>query len=439
MTTTATLPSLAREAVLYTLPLYEMARMRAANCPRRDGLGKFAGATPESTLRWINHFVHTRQLLGPQHRQVVSPNNDTLYTNAWLDLSQSPLLLTVPASGERYYVLGLLDFYTNPFGYIGTRTTGNDSGTYLLHGTNWSGDAPAGVTPLACPTDAVWLMGRIMIAGVHDLPAAHAFQDAFKLVRPDGSNAHRPFDVGMQPNDQVGDPRKYVDVVARALRENPPPAAQAAMVTRFAAVGIGANANAAQLPVAQLTALRAAIASALDETAAPRPSALNGGWFLPAEVQDSYGEDYFARAQVARNYIGVLGIKEAMYIMADCDSSGAPLDGTHAYALHFPADRLPQVGAFWSVTLYDKADCMLVDNELNRYSLGDRSPALRYDADGGLRVFFSAQAPRDRKNHGNWLPAPRAPFYLVLRLYMPKAAHLDKTFKYPSINLVSKE
>ena len=116
MITTAISSSLAREAVLYTLPLYEMARMRAANCPRRDALGKFAGTTPESTLRWINHFVHTRQLLGPQHRQVVSPNNDTLYSNAWLDLSQGPLLLTVPASGDRYYVLGLLDFYTNPFG-----------------------------------------------------------------------------------------------------------------------------------------------------------------------------------------------------------------------------------------------------------------------------------------------------------------------------------
>lgn len=437
LTTTAISSSLAREAVLYTMPLYEMARMRAANCPRRDVLGKFAGTTPESTLRWINHFVHTRQLLGPQHRQVVSPNNDTLYTNAWLDLSQGPLLLRVPDSGDRYYVLGLLDFYTNPFGYIGTRTTSNAAGTYLLHGTNWIGDAPAGVTPVACPTDAVWLMGRIMIAGINDLPAAHAFQDAFELVRPDGSNAHRPFNVGMQPNEHVGDPRKYVDVVARALRENPPPAAEAAMVTRFAAVGIGADANAAQLCVAQLAALRAALAAVLEETTAPRPSALGGGWFLPVEVQESYKDDYFARAQVTRNYIGALGIREAMYIMADSDSSGAALDGMHTYALHFPADRLPQVGAFWSVTLYDKADCMLVDNALNRYSLGDRSSVLRYDADGGLRLFFSAQAPRDPENHSNWLPAPRAPFYLVLRLYMPKAVHLDKTFIYPSITLIS--
>src|SRR5687767_4945391 len=117
--------ALMRDAILYTLPLYEMARMRAMTCPRRDAAGTFAGTSPDSTLRWVNHFIHTRQLLGPQHRQVVTPNNDTLYSNAWLDLSQGPLSITVPASGDRYYVLGLLDFYTNPFGYIGTRTTGN--------------------------------------------------------------------------------------------------------------------------------------------------------------------------------------------------------------------------------------------------------------------------------------------------------------------------
>ncbi len=126
--------ALARDAVLYTLPLYEMARMRAATCPRRRREGAFADERPDGTLRWVNHLVHTRQLLGPQHRQVVTPNNDTLYSNAWLDLSQGPLLLEVPDSGGRYYVPGLLDFHTNPFGYIGSRTTGTRAGRYLLHG-----------------------------------------------------------------------------------------------------------------------------------------------------------------------------------------------------------------------------------------------------------------------------------------------------------------
>lgn len=425
--------ALVREAIIYTLPLYEMARMRAATCPRRDAKGAYAGDTPESTLRWVNHFIHTRQLLGPRHRQVVTPNNDTLYTNAWIDLSEGPVLLDVPASGDRYYVLGLLDFYTNPFGYIGTRSTGNAAGTYLLHGPDWHGQVPQGAVPVGCPTKAVWIIGRIMVNGVADLADAHAFQDRFALSLPDGSPAHRRFDVGMQAGEVAGDPARYVEVVTRVLRENPPPAAEAMLVERFAQAGLGVHGSAAELRAAQLEGIGGALSWVLDEIGAPQPSALGGGWFLPVEVNASYGIDYFSRAQVARNYIGALGIEEAMYIMADRDSAGVPLDGNHAYELHFPAGGLPQVNAFWSITMYGKADCMLVDNPLDRYSLGDRSPTLRYEPDGGLRLFFSAQAPSDQASHGNWLPAPAQPFYLTLRLYMPRAPHLEKTFVYPSI------
>ncbi|RJF95536.1 DUF1254 domain-containing protein [Noviherbaspirillum saxi] len=425
--------ALLRDAILYTLPLYEMARMRAMTCPRRDAAGAFAGDSPDSALRWVNHFIHTRQLLGPQHRQVVTPNNDTLYTNAWLDLSEAPVLIHVPDSGDRYYVLGLLDFYSNPFAYIGTRTTGNAAGRYVLHGPSWTGELPEGATPIACPTNAVWIIGRIMTAGPEDLQAAHAFQDTFHLTALDGSAAHRRFDVGMQPKEQPADAARFVDVVAHALRTNPPPVQETALVARFAQLGIGPQASSSKLYASQLAALEGGIRAVLDEIGAPQPSALGGGWFLPVEVHQSYGDNYFARAQVARNYIGALGIEEAMYIMADCDGNGAPLDGRHAYELHFPPGQLPQVGAFWSVTLYDKADCMLVDNPLNRYSLGDRSPTLRAASDGGLSLYFGAQPPADADLHGNWVPAPAAPFYLTLRLYVPHAAHLNKTFVYPSI------
>jgi hypothetical protein len=425
--------ALLREAILYTLPLYEMARMRAMTCPRRDASGAYAGDSPESMLRWVNHFIHTRQLLGPQHRQVVTPNNDTLYTNAWLDLSEGPVLLAVPDSGSRYYVLGLLDFYTNPFGYIGTRTTGNAAGSYFLHGPGWKGDVPQGAVPMACPTDAVWIIGRIMADGTADLPAAHAFQDGFTLKSADGSYAQRRFDVGMRPGEQPGDPARYVDVVAAALRANPPPAHEASLVASFAPLGIGADVSSASLDGRQLAAIGNGIRTVLNEIGAPQPSDLGGGWFIPVEVHQSFGDNYFARAQVARNYIGALGVEEAMYIMADCDSEGAPLDGRHAYELHFEAGRLPQVDAFWSVTLYDKADCMLVDNPLDRYSLGDRSPNLLHESDGGLRLYFGADAPADPAYRNNWIPAPSAAFYLTLRLYVPHAAHLDKTFAYPSI------
>jgi hypothetical protein len=221
--------------------------------------------------------------------------------------------------------------------------------------------------------------------------------------------------------------------VNSALSENPPPDNEAALVNSFAQVGLSSRGATTDLVAVQLERIGVALHGVLEEIGAPQPSALGGGWFLPVEVSQSYGTDYFVRAQVARNYIGALGIEEAMYIMADCDSDGAPLNGKHAYELHFPAGGLPQVGAFWSITMYDKADCMLVDNPLNRYSIGDRTPMLRYEPDGGLRLFFSATPPTGTVRQENWLPAPDRPFYLTLRLYMPQAPHLDRTFGYPSL------
>ncbi len=429
--------ALAREAVLYTLPLYEMARMRAATCPRRRREGPFADERPDGTLRWVNHFIHTRQLLGPQHRQVVTPNNDTLYSNAWLDLSQGPLLLDVPDIAGRYYVLGLLDFYTNPFGYIGSRTTGTQAGRYLLHGPDWRGDVPYGATAIACPTDAVWLLGRLLVDGPQDLPAVHALQDRIRLTLLDGSDAVRAYDVGMQPGEQLGTApeqvRRYAEVVNRALRENPPPADEAAAVRRFAELGLGAGCEGMPLKASQAALLAEAIGQVLEELAEPMPSALGGGWSLPIEIGASFGKRYAERAQVARNYIGALGMEEAMYLIADCDAQGRPLDGRRTHELVFPQDQLPQVGAFWSLTMYDKGDCMLVDNPIDRYSLGDRSPSLRRDPDGSLRLHLGAVPPADPGHHGNWLPAPAGPFYVALRLYVPGNAHLDKTFVYPPI------
>ncbi|WP_416051455.1 DUF1254 domain-containing protein [Cupriavidus basilensis] len=423
----------ALDAIRYTLPLYEMARMRAATCPRRNSAGVFAAQQPDAPVRWINHFIHTRQLLGPQHRQVVTPNNDTLYSNAWMDLSQGPLLLDVPDSLGRYYVLGLLDFYTNPFGYIGTRTTGNGRGRLLLHGPRWQGDVPAGATAIACPTDAVWLLGRVLVDGEADLPAVHALQDQFRLSTLAGASAARAFDVRMQPGEHLGDSRRYAEVVNQALRENPPPPAEAALVAGFAPFGIGADCDAAALGDDALARLGDAIQAVLAELATPLPSDLGGGWTLPVEIRESFGTRFAERALVARNYIGALGVQEAMYVMADRDSEGAPLDGRVGYELVFPADALPQVGAFWSLTMYDKADCMLVDNVLGRYSLGDRSPSLRYAPDGSLRLRLSATPPAEPADEGNWLPAPAGPFYVTLRLYVPQPAHLDKTFVYPPI------
>lgn len=427
------LQQLAYDAVIATLPLYEMARMRAATCPRRDRAGTFAGNGPESRLRFVNHLIHTRELLGPQHRQVVTPNNDTLYTNAWLDLSREPVVIEVPDFHGRYYVLGLLDVYTNPFGYLGSRTTGTGAGRFLLHGPDWHGTVPAGMHAVPCATNAVWMIGRLLVDGTDDLPAVHALQDAISLSRLDGSPAAFAFDVGMQPQEFPGDAPRFAEVVNRMLADNPPPKAEAAHVARFADVGIGAG---LQPTDAQRDTLGSALKAVLDDLAEPQPSDMGGGWAMSVDVRESYGTNYLQRALVARNYIGALGVQEAMYVIADRCGDGDPLDGHHAYRLDFAADNLPQVGAFWSVTMYDKRDCMLVPNEIARYSLGDRSPSLARGADGGISFHLSARPPADRALLGNWLPAPDGPFYVALRLYVPQPAHLDRTYRYPAIRRV---
>ncbi|MBL8337975.1 MAG: DUF1254 domain-containing protein, partial [Rhodoferax sp.] len=157
------LHSLALQAAVYAWPLYEMRRMRAATAVRKaDGLG-FAGGDPDSPMRWCNHFIHTRSLLRAGTSRVVMPNNDTLYANAWLDLSHGPLVIDVPDMGDRYYVLGFLDFFTNPFAHVGTRTTGQRAGQVLVTGPDWQGEVPVSFRApgrhLRSGTRWVWIIG----------------------------------------------------------------------------------------------------------------------------------------------------------------------------------------------------------------------------------------------------------------------------------------
>ena len=183
--------AIAFQACTYLYPLWEMARMRAATAPRRDGGGRTVDADPATTRRWVNTFVHARRLLGAGASRVVTPNHDTLYTNAWLDLSRGPVAIEVPDTADRYYVLGFLDFWTNPFAHVGRRTTGTRAGTYLVTGPGWAGEVPAGMAPIPAPTAAVWIIGRILVEGPDDVPAVNALQDRFRMARSRPGRAAR--------------------------------------------------------------------------------------------------------------------------------------------------------------------------------------------------------------------------------------------------------
>jgi len=161
------------------------------------------------------------------------------------------------------------------------------------------------------------------------------------------------------------------------------------------------------------------------------PSVLGGGWTTAIKIRTGFNDDIVTRARVARNWIGTLGIDEAMYIMAEVDAKDEPLTGKRRYVLRFAPGEGPKVDAFWSITLYRRSDCLLVANSLNRHSIGDRTHGLHYDADGGLSIVIQADNPG---SDYNWLPAPAGDkFYLTLRLYQPQKPHLEETFTYPAI------
>lgn len=407
----------AHDAVVHTLPLFEMMRMRAATTARRHPTLGFADEDRASRMRWVNLFTHTHRRLGPDDREVVSPNNDTVFSNAWLDLSEGPVVLHTPDMGERYWTLGLLDAWTNPFAYVGRRTTGNLRQRTLVHGPAWSGRVPDGVdNVIAAPGDDVWVIGRMLVDdSASDLEAVRGLQSAIAARRIDGSDAAMRVDTRLDGRSQATPPAPlYRAVVDEALARNPAPKDDALCWP------VEEDALAAQLP---------RVYESLREKL--QPHALGGGWALPVAVRTHWGRDLVTRARVARNFIGALGIEEAMYPTAEVDADGEPLHGAHTYELRFAPDAMPQVDAFWSLTMYRRQDCLLVANAIGRCSIGDRTAGLRMEDDGGLVIRIQAQDPGPGHN---WLPAPADDlFYVVLRLYQPRPEHLAFRYPYPPL------
>lgn len=441
--------SLALQAVIYAWPLYEMRRMWAATSPRKTAADGYAGDGPDSPLRWCNTFIHARELLRAGTSRVVMPNNDTLYTNAWLDLEAGPLVIEVPEMGERYYVLGFLDFFTNPFAHVGTRTTGPHAGRVLVTGPGWTGEVPpefqAPGRHLKSGTRWNWIIGRILVDGEADIPQVTALQDGFRIRSLADAQAGRDtparrFEASCNPRAPLA-LEHFVQQVNAALRANPAPAADASLVGLFGTLGIGVAEDESTHRLGRpgvRAALGRALATAqqlLDKSVrqvARDPGAKAVGWSRSMMVLgDSFGHDFLARAFVARQGIGALAPQEAIYPRCETDAEGRPLHGARRYVMRFAPGQLPPVNAFWSITLYSLRDYMLVANPIDRYSIGDRTPGLRFDADGGLTLHIQHAPPLDEAARANWLPAPADEFFLCLRAYLPRAEMVDGPYRLP--------
>ena len=388
----------------------------------------------------LNQFIRAERLATPESKAVVSPNNDTLYASAWLYLRQKPIILHVPDTQGCYYSVQLMDAYTNTFAYVGRRVTGTKEGNYAIAGPSWQGTLPTGVKLIKSPTNTIWSLVRILVDGEDDLPAVRALQQQYTLTPLSAYGG------GITPQQQVPPDLKtqaeafnglqFYDELSAALQDDLPPEDEYPLLKLLTQVGIGPNLHPSQEVKDQATidGLKQAILEGdrlIDQKVLNRGTRVNG-WTLDYKL-GNYGKDYLLRAAVAKAGLGANTPEESVYFQAHVDATGKPLSGANRYVLRFDTGRLPPVDAFWSLTLYG-LNRFFVANPLNRYSIGDRTKGLQYNADGSLDIYIQHEVPVGKES--NWLPAPADGFYLSIRAYQPRAELLTGAYKVPPVKRV---
>lgn len=405
--------------------------------------GSGQGKTP------VNHFSHVQFFPDHQFRQVVRPNNDTLYSNAWMDLSDEPLVLSVPEMPDRYYVMPLMDAWTNVFATVGTRTTGTEAGNYLIVGPNWQGDSPSGLQSIRCPTNMIWMIGRIQTNTKSDFDSIARLQAKFTLTalsnwetgkanpgyiitNADPQIAHE------NPSARVEEMSagEFFQQLAQLMAQQPPAEIDQPMLRTLAGFNIepGKPFVIEELGFFRRTILEKSVAIARNQLrqAALIDRASENGWAVVRDGIGVYGNQYQVRTFVSSIGLGALPPAEAAYPNAQVDSDGQPLSGQHKYRIRFEPNKTPPVDAFWSLTVYDQ-NGFLVDNPIQRYAIGDRDP-LKYNDDGSLELWIQHSQPDG--DDSNWLPTPPDTFAVTMRLYVPKPEFLNGSWKLPGIERV---
>jgi hypothetical protein len=408
-----TLRTAARDAFLFALPLTEIANVRANMLDAGIPAGR---------------FFALKGLATPKDRFVTTPNVDTIYANAFIDLSQGPASLTLPPLGERYGSIALMSMFSDNFAVVGSRTTGQDGGTFTLVGPN----DPAPVGAIRSPTPWVWALARVVVNGSDDVPAALA------VLHRIGCDA-APSDGCAPGADRNGAWDTWLSAANALMIENPAPATDRRMLDRMAPLGLGDTAFVpGRFTAEQIEEIVAGIA---DATALSKGAGFGGrmvgDWIYPAANTGNFFQDYLSRARIAVSGLAALPPAEATYLVA-VPPQGRAFDGEGPWRLRFPASQLPPVRAFWSLTMYEaQADgaMFLTENPIGRYTLGDRTPGLVHGDDGALDIWIARTDPGEGRS-ANWLPAPAAgPFMVILRAYLPGAAIVAQTYVSPSIAL----
>jgi hypothetical protein len=438
---------IAVDAYVYFYPLVTMdvTRKQLTNLEP----GKSFGSGP------MNMFSNVPTYPPADAKAVVRPNFDTLYSVSYLDLTKEPMVVSVPDTAGRYYLLPMLDMWSDVFASPGWRTTGTQAGEFLVAPPGWRPDLrdrfveefrlPAGTQRIEAPTPYVWIIGRTKTDGAADYDAVHKIQAGLKITPLSawGKDPRVP-EVKIDPSIDMKTPPKvqvdtmpagkYFAYAADLLKVNGPHLTDEPILARMKRIGIeaGKGFDIEKADPVVRKALDAAPASAqqLMEWKVKTLARVANGWSMNTDTMGVYGNYYLKRAIVTQLGLGANLPEDAIYPLNLADDTGRPLDGANKYSIHFEKGATPPVAAFWSITLYD-SDGFQVANSLNRFAVSSWMP-FQTNADGSLDLYFQNENPGKDKEV-NWLPAPKGPFNLTMRLYAPMSAALTGKWNPPPV------
>ena len=428
--------AIAKDAYIYGFPMVDNHRVMYSYFVDNDD-SEYKGG-------W-NEIHNTARVYTPADTAIQTPNSDTPYSAVGADLRTEPLVLTVPPIEQhRYYSLQFVDGYTANFAYVGSRTTGNSGGKYLLAGPNWTDEKPAGIDQvIVSDTELAFVLYRTQLFGPDDLDNVKTIQAGYR-VQPLSAYLNEPapapappidFVPPLTPEQQKTSPQ-FFEILDFVLRFAPTPPSERELRARFATIGIGPDGafDADTLTPEMRSAIEGGIADAWAEFDAVKKDKVDTGQVSSADffgtAADLKGNYLYRMAGAA---LGIYGntAAEAIYPVSFSDSTGAPLTGANNYTYRFPPGQLPPVNAFWSLTMYELPKSLLVANPINRYLVNSPMlPGLVKDPDDGYTIFIQHHSP-GAEQQANWLPAPPGPFVVVLRLYCPKPEALSGQWTAP--------
>lgn len=430
--------ALATDAYIFGYPLVtmEMTRRVITNV-----------AAPVGTKAPMGQIIKLRKYPDAFFRDVTAPNADTLYTTAFLDVGKEPWVVSIPDMKGRYALFPMLDGWTTVFQVPGKRTTGTAAQTYAITGPTWKGTLPAGVKEYKSPTSIVWLLGRIYCTGTpEDYAEVHKLQDEFKLVplssygkpyTPPPGTVDPSLDMKMAVREQVNrmDAVAYFTMLCKLMKDNPPTAADAPQLAKFARIGIvpGQDFDASKLKADFVKRVpEIGFDQIMLQFKINKDMKDENGWGFTTKT-GVYGTDYLMRALVTAIGLGANRPQDAVYPTSLKDAEGRKYNGANKYVMRFPKGQLPPALGFWSVTMYD-ADYFFVRNPINRYSISARQN-LKSNPDGSTDLYIQKDSPGKDKE-SNWLPAPSGDFVLMMRLYWPSEKNpsiINGSWKIPPV------